>query len=171
MDDSRPLKRLRLGGGLTLQEVPSIQDSQCSKSATSSFVHPQTDAAVLQIAGDRLTVLANETWGLDDAAFRRDVVENIYKTELNGGLPDPPSLRRVMVLEVSQYLEKYLWPNFDPEQAVFAEILSAVLMVNEKFREGSTPWACFETRKVQWSFFPPRIQQPRLDACSQYSIL
>lgn len=83
-------------------------------------------------------------------------MENIYKSELSGGSPDAPSLRRVMVLEVSQYLERYLWPNFDPEHAVFAEIMSAVLMVNEKFREGAAPWACFEGRKVlHFCFYPP----------------
>lgn len=26
-------------------------------------------------------------------------------------------LQRVMILEVSQYLENYLWPNFDAETA------------------------------------------------------
>lgn len=41
-------------------------------------------------------------------------------------------LQRVMILEVSQYLENYLWPNFDPETATFEHVMSMILMVNEK---------------------------------------
>lgn len=42
-----------------------------------------------------------------------------------------------------QYLEKYLWPHFDPATAasVSAEhLMSIVYMVNEKFREGVAGW-------------------------------
>lgn len=41
-------------------------------------------------------------------------------------------LQRVMILEVSQYLENYLWPNFDPEASSFEHVMSMILMVNEK---------------------------------------
>lgn len=44
----------------------------------------------------------------------------------------PVPLQRVMVLEVSQYLENYLWPNFDPETATFEHVMSMILMINEK---------------------------------------
>ena len=48
-----------------------------------------------------------------------------------------------MLLEVSQYLEKYLWPNFD--DGVSAEhVLSIVTLCNEKFREGVAPFGAME---------------------------
>lgn len=101
-----------------------------------------------QIAGDKLTVLAREKWGSQNDEYSRDVVEDIYDKELNGGLEEPPALKRIMVLEVSQYLEKYLWPNYDAKNVTYPELMSAVLMVNEKFREGMPAWSCFETAKV-----------------------
>lgn len=48
-----------------------------------------------------------------------------------GGRKTVP-LQRVMILEVSQYLENYLWPNFDPEASSFEHVMSMMLMVNEK---------------------------------------
>jgi hypothetical protein len=75
-------------------------------------------------------------------------VAYIYRGELGGESIRSPSFRRVMLLEVSQYLENYLWPNFDPETATFEHVMSIVLMVNEKFRENMTPWTCFHTREV-----------------------
>lgn len=39
-----------------------------------------------------------------------------------------------------QYLEKYLWPHFDPASASAEHLLSIVYMVNEKFREGVAGW-------------------------------
>lgn len=44
-----------------------------------------------------------------------------------------------MVLEFSQYLENYLWPNYKPG-ASQAHMLSIVIMVNEKFRERVQVW-------------------------------
>lgn len=41
-------------------------------------------------------------------------------------------LQRVMILEVSQYLENYLLPNFDQETATFEHVMSMILMINEK---------------------------------------
>jgi intron-binding protein aquarius len=51
-------------------------------------------------------------------------------------------------LQVSQYLEGYLWPFFDPATASDAHVMSILVMVNEKFREGMPAWTGFHTRKV-----------------------
>jgi intron-binding protein aquarius len=59
-----------------------------------------------------------------------------------------------MLLEVSQYLENYLVPFFEGaevgerEGSRLEHVLSMVLMVNEKFREGVDPWGAFRTRPV-----------------------
>lgn len=65
--------------------------------------------------------------------FNPDLVKEIYETELlvkKGRKPVP--LQRVMILEVSQYLENYLWPNFDHQSATFEHVMSMIIMVNEK---------------------------------------
>lgn len=37
------------------------------------------------------------------------------------------AIRRVMLLEFSQYLENYLWPNFDPDKVSKFDILKITL--------------------------------------------
>jgi intron-binding protein aquarius len=45
-----------------------------------------------------------------------------------------------MMLEFSQYLENYLWLNYNPESSSASHVLSIVIMVNEKFRERVSAW-------------------------------
>lgn len=45
-----------------------------------------------------------------------------------------------MILEFSQYLENYLWPNYVSSSASFAHMMSIIIMLNEKFRERVAPW-------------------------------
>ena len=52
-----------------------------------------------------------------------------------------------MLLEISQYLENYLWPNFDEETATYQHVMSIILMVNEKFRENVPAWDGFSQRE------------------------
>lgn len=44
------------------------------------------------------------------------------------------------MLEFSQYLENYLWPNYSEQQSSFAHMMSIVCMLNEKFRERVPAW-------------------------------
>lgn len=53
------------------------------------------------------------------------------------------SVRRIMILEFSQYLENYLWPNYVSTNATFEHMMSIVIMLNEKFRERVAPWQVF----------------------------
>ncbi len=46
------------------------------------------------------------------------------------------------MLEFSQYLERYLWPNYNPANSPSHEhVMSIVVMINEKFRERVAAWA------------------------------
>ncbi len=66
-----------------------------------------------QIESDSLTKTARENWAAEEpAAYSAELVAKIYAAELNGGKPQPPKLRRIMLLEISQYLENYLIPHF-----------------------------------------------------------
>lgn len=122
----------------------------------------------MQISSDKLTKIASEHWAptlgkqpkqggkakepAAEAAkpvFSSELVASIYKDELGGGRDAPPALKRVMLLEVSQYLELYLWPYFDAATASFEHVMSILLMVNEKFRNGVPAWTCFKAKPVR----------------------
>eukprot|EP00879_Flechtneria_rotunda_P011994 GHRR01012527.1.p1 GENE.GHRR01012527.1~~GHRR01012527.1.p1 ORF type:complete len:1484 (+),score=529.45 GHRR01012527.1:151-4602(+) len=129
-----------------------------------------------EIAGDKLTQLATKHWSkaalslLNPPAFSPAVVEQIYMQELGGDRNKPPLLKRVMLLEVSQYLEGYLWPNFDPATSTNGHVMSIIIMVNEKFREGVPAWTAFQTRKDVFPAFFARVLALRSDeACASLS--
>ncbi|KAL5203408.1 hypothetical protein ABZP36_014360 [Zizania latifolia] len=69
-----------------------------------------------------------------------------------------------MILEVSQYLENYLWPNFDSDSASFEHVMSMILMVNEKFRENVAAWTCFHDRKDAFDGFLWRVLKLKEEA-------
>ena len=48
--------------------------------------------------------------------------------------------RLVTELELSHYLEKYLWPKFDPLIVTKHYLLSIVLLVNEKYKQRVSAW-------------------------------
>ncbi|KAG8063199.1 hypothetical protein GUJ93_ZPchr0003g18236 [Zizania palustris] len=116
---------------------------------------------LLDIQRDRLTRVAAENWGVPAAAaaFDSGLVREIYATELRveGRGRKTVPLHRVMILEVSQYLENYLWPNFEPDCASFEHVMSMILMVNEKFRENVAAWTCFHGRKDAFKGFLWRV--------------
>ncbi|KAL5760333.1 hypothetical protein ACOSQ2_019171 [Xanthoceras sorbifolium] len=111
-----------------------------------------------EIQRDRLTKTASENWLKTEKPFDAELVKEIYRTELTvkEGRKTVP-LHRVMILEVSQYLENYLWPNFEPETASFEHVMSMILMVNEKFRENVAAWMCFYDRKEAFRGFLERV--------------
>lgn len=117
-----------------------------SKGATDpSRFKSRTQAPTMdQIQQDRLTSLANQYWAPQTlkkhSDYNKEVIEEVYSKDLN--TPES-NVRRVMMLEFSQYLENYLWPNFNYDQASKGHVLSIVYMVNEKFRERVPAWSIF----------------------------
>lgn len=93
--------------------------------------------------------------------YNEELVKEIYDKELlvkdEGNARRTVVLQRVMILEVSQYLENYLWPNFDPERSSFEHVMSMILMINEKFRENVAAWICFYDRKDMFKAFLERV--------------
>ncbi|KAB2627442.1 intron-binding protein aquarius-like [Pyrus ussuriensis x Pyrus communis] len=91
--------------------------------------------------------------------WSKTLVKEIYRTGLSVGEGQRRAVpsQRVMILEVSQYLENYLWPNFDPETATFEHVMSMILIVNEKFRENVAAWTCFYDRKDVFKGFLERV--------------
>lgn len=66
------------------------------------------------------------------------------------------------MLEISQYLENYLWPNFD-EKSSHAHVMSIVYVLNEKFREKIEVWKVFETNTDQFPVFFNKALQKCLE--------
>ena len=108
----------------------------------------------MQIAEDPLSQLAAANWASPSGdtaklpAFKPALVVDIYRKHLGGGSDKPPPLKRVMLLELSQYMELYLWPNFDPDKSSYEHVMSVLLLVNEKFRENVPAWGIFAADKV-----------------------
>ncbi|CAG2055357.1 unnamed protein product, partial [Timema podura] len=90
--------------------------------------------------------------------FDEKVVDDIYITEIYGS---NFSIRRIMMLEFSQYLENYLWPNYVTGTSSHAHMMSIVVMINEKFRERVPAWQPF--KKLPEHF--PGFFQQMLEAC------
>ncbi|CAG9762602.1 unnamed protein product [Ceutorhynchus assimilis] len=122
---------------------------------------------VQQIQKDRITQLAEKYWAPHSAekhvAFDPNVIEDIYMQDIRGS---NFAIRRIMVLEFSQYLEKFLWPNYKPGASI-AHILSIVVMVNEKFRERVQEWDAFKKQKEHFPNFFQRV----LEACLEDELL
>ena len=59
----------------------------------------------------------------------------------------PLNPRRVQLLEISQYLENYLWTHCAEGlagPAAYEHLMSMLVLVNQKFREQVPGWACFQ---------------------------
>ncbi|KAK7310334.1 hypothetical protein RJT34_07787 [Clitoria ternatea] len=146
-------------------EYPVATESKAAAQKTSGGGGGLPNTITLsEIQRDRLTKIAEANWlKTGDATrpvkdFDPELVRKIYETELlvkEGSKPVP--LQRVMILEVSQYLENYLWPHFDPLSATFEHIMSIIIMVNEKFRENVAAWTCFHERKDAFKGFLGRV--------------
>lgn len=87
-------------------------------------------------------------------AYDAEIIEQIYQNEI---CQSEHATRRITVLEFSQYLEQYLWPNYVAGQSTHAHALSIVVMVNEKCRERISGWHIFET--TNQSQFPGFFHQ------------
>ncbi|KAI8344483.1 hypothetical protein BC941DRAFT_10831 [Chlamydoabsidia padenii] len=90
------------------------------------------------IEADPISQLANKHYaGNITPKWTSTLIEDIVEQHLTPSNYDP---KKVMLLEFTQYLEKYLWPFFDPETATLNHVLSICLIVNEKARQRVSPW-------------------------------
>ncbi|CAH1406700.1 unnamed protein product [Nezara viridula] len=94
-----------------------------------------------EIKEDHITQLAADYWAPstveNQKPFDPEIIEVIYQKEIKG---TKFNIRRIMMLEVSQYLERYLWPNYITGVSSHNHMMSIVVMMNEKFRERVEAW-------------------------------
>ncbi|XP_030376024.1 RNA helicase aquarius [Scaptodrosophila lebanonensis] len=115
----------------------------------------QTGALTLsQFSSDVIWQLSSQYWSPDTKAehlpYNADIIERIYVEEITAS---KNSSRRINMLEFSQYLEQYLWPNYKREKATHAHLMSIVVMANEKFRERVEVWSVFEQLPDEYPAF------------------
>lgn len=120
---------------------------------------------VSQINADSITQLANKYWSpnikkpLDPATIDIEVINNVYVKEI---VASGFSIRRIMVLEFSQYLENCLWPKYK-QGTTHAHMMSIVIMVNEKFRERVPAWEPFKAEPKHFPVFFNQVMNSLLD--------
>ncbi|KAL5962818.1 RNA helicase aquariu [Taenia solium] len=91
--------------------------------------------------------------------FQGDLVERIYLEDM---ISFGFSHRRCMMLELAQYLECWLWPNFD-EKSSRSHVISICVMVNEKARERVPVWQCFHDNPSQFGLLIFRVIEVLVD--------
>ncbi|KAG0339143.1 hypothetical protein BG004_006940 [Podila humilis] len=133
-------------------ETQPIQDTQETTNATST-THVSYRPTLMDIQNDSVSVLA-EAWTGGSAEipceFVPQLAERVYQDEL---VKHEYSIAKLSLLEVSQYLEKFLWPHYDADSSTTIHVLSIVLMVNEKFRGRFQAWDAFEQSPEKFPAF------------------
>merc|ERR1711991_769955 len=62
-----------------------------------------------QISSDSITKLCEQHWkNKDKTKFDKELIIQIYNEELKQGV-----IQRAVLLEISHYLENYLWPHYN----------------------------------------------------------
>lgn len=109
--------------------------------------------SVAQINAEYVTQLANKYWApqaQNKLPFNQKVIKDIYEQEI---LQSKFAIRKIMLLEFSQYLENYLWVNFSPDVSSTAFLMSICCIVNEKFRENVPAWEVFKKKPEHFPWF------------------
>uniref|UniRef100_A0A8C5R317 RNA helicase aquarius n=1 Tax=Leptobrachium leishanense TaxID=445787 RepID=A0A8C5R317_9ANUR len=114
---------------------------------------------VTQMNAEFVTQLAKSYWAPHSKkklSFNYKVIEDIYVKEI---AKSKFAIRKIMLLEFSQYLENYLWLNYSPEVSSKAYLMSICCMVNEKFRENVSAWETFKKKPQHFPFFFKSIME------------
>ncbi|XP_033981405.1 RNA helicase aquarius isoform X1 [Trematomus bernacchii] len=109
--------------------------------------------SVSQINAEYVTQLANKYWAphaKNKLPFDPKVLADVYEKEI---LMSKFAIRKIMLLEFSQYLENYLWVNYTPKVSSNAYLMSICCIVNEKFRENVPAWEVFKKEPSHFPFF------------------
>ncbi|RWS10743.1 intron-binding protein aquarius-like protein [Dinothrombium tinctorium] len=109
---------------------------------------------VSEMSGDQLVVeYSRKYWSSNASAVEFDprIVDQIYCEQIKAS---SFNARKIMLLEISQYLELYLWPFFDEQHAKNrCYLMSIVIMINEKFRERIDAWNAFKQKPDHFPLF------------------
>ncbi|RVD85226.1 uncharacterized protein DFL_003553 [Arthrobotrys flagrans] len=104
--------------------------------------------------GNIYAVTANKHWLKPDTQIRfsSKVVKEIYSALEQDGFPQ----RDLLLLENLQYMERYLWPNYD-EDSTDELVISLIMMAVAKRRENIPLWGNFEASPASFASFFRRV--------------
>ncbi|KAI7884684.1 P-loop containing nucleoside triphosphate hydrolase protein [Lichtheimia hyalospora FSU 10163] len=114
----------------------------------------QRPLTLKDIESDSISEIAKQSYNVSKPKWNASIVETIMDKELK---PSNYDAQKIMLLEFTQYLEKYLWPYFDENKASTNHVVSICLMVNEKFRQRVAPWDTFESDPAKFTAFFDRV--------------
>jgi len=105
--------------------------------------------------------LAAEHWPADgtaECACDEALIADVYYNHLSRPARGRDASACLATLELSGYLERYLWPHLgDPAAASWEHIMSIVALVNLKAREGAPPWLAFHSAPERFGAFFARL--------------
>lgn len=105
--------------------------------------------------------IAAKYWLSEKANFDENVVRDLYQRYI---VLSGFNYRSIMQLELTQYLEKYLWPHYNPSINDTQYMLSIVVLVNEKFREKIPAFDVFKRKPEHFGNFFSKITKITLNA-------
>ncbi|KAK6501069.1 hypothetical protein TWF481_008919 [Arthrobotrys musiformis] len=113
--------------------------------------------------GSFYAVAAGTHWLKPDAQvrFSSNVVKEIYSALEQEGFPQ----RDLLLLENLQYMERYLWPNYN-EDSTDELVISLVMMAVAKRRGNMPLWGIFETNPASFASLFRRVLIMSLSASS-----
>uniref|UniRef100_A0A4W6EM52 RNA helicase aquarius n=1 Tax=Lates calcarifer TaxID=8187 RepID=A0A4W6EM52_LATCA len=119
-----------------------------SKLGLSMFMLP----CLLPLISHFLFQLANKYWA-PHAKNKLPFDTKVRYIQVQTKITKVFAIRKIMLLEFSQYLENYLWVNYTPEVSSNAYLMSICCIVNEKFRENVPAWEVFKKEPNHFPFF------------------
>ncbi|KAM9294455.1 RNA helicase aquarius [Gastrophryne carolinensis] len=143
-----------------------------TRPATQPGPRKMATPTVTQMNAEFVSQLAKNYWAPHSKKklpFDPKVIEDIYIKEI---VKSKFSIRKIMLLEFSQYLENYLWVNYSPEVSSRAYLMSICCIVNEKFRENVPAWETFKKKPEHFPFFFRSIREASVaeDSKSDYTL-
>ena len=113
----------------------------------------KTPSSIAQLAKQHWAPGAPGAGALDEAVLAKVYARclNVHERKRRARSNDQTEL------EVSGYLERYLWPHFDAASASCTHVLSIAAMVALKFREGVPAWSCFHAEAARFEAFFARL--------------
>ena len=146
------------------EEEGESADNSSRRSKAAKRIHRRWPLTLSELSSDPLMQLAEEKWLFEDMQSEKafsscdsELIQKLYYEELGGNGKNGPPPSRLVLLDVSQYLEKYLWPHLDPKIANSSHILSIVIILNEKFRQGVPAWDIVTRDSAKFKTFFRRL--------------
>ncbi|XP_023293066.2 RNA helicase aquarius [Lucilia cuprina] len=135
-------------------KLKNVNKNKAERQGVDAKTQKSAQMTVSQLSADVIWEIASKYWSPETEgsheAYDAQLVDDIYLKEI---VEHKNSTRRIVMLEFSQYFEKYLWPNYKRSTASHAHLMSIVFMVNEKFRERVEVWSTFEQRAEEFAGF------------------